>query len=92
MSPQPLRFPANCLAAALVAWLFGNTVHCVRNSRGRWHWFWRDRHGRAFEFYRRGASRFGYLRLLLYVGEVKPAPALNATPSTSETPSPEITG
>lgn len=73
-----MRFPANCLVVALIAAAAGCSVHCMRNRSGRRHWFWRDGNGRAFEFYRKGASRLSYLQLSVYLGEVRRAPALDA--------------
>ena len=67
------RFPGNCLCVALVAWIAAplrTRIRLVRNRAGRWHVAW-ERDGRRFEFYARGRSRLGYLRNLLYVGQIK---------------------
>ncbi len=71
-------FPANCALAALAAAACGCSVHTMRNRSGRVHVFWRTRAGQAFEFYRKGASRWPYWRLALYFGEIRRAPALDA--------------
>ena len=73
-----MRFPANCLAVAL---LRGHVrTHAMRNRAGRLHYFWRDRDGLAWEFYAQGRSRRSYLANLLYVGEVRRMPSHDAPP------------
>ncbi|MGG3814221.1 hypothetical protein ABEV34_21615 [Methylorubrum rhodesianum] len=71
-----MRFPANCLAVAL---LRGHVrTRAMRNRTGRLHYFWRDRDGLAWEFYAPGRSRRSYLANLLYVGEVQRMPSHDA--------------
>lgn len=72
-----MTFPANCLLVALVAWLGGAELCAVRNRTRRWHFFWRNAAGEAWEFYTPGASRRSYLRNALTLGRVKRAPALD---------------
>lgn len=75
---MPPRFPANCLLVALAgALLTRGSIATLRNRTGRLHWFWRDRSGRAWEFYTAGASRRTYLRNALTLGEVRACPALD---------------
>lgn len=67
-----MKFPGNCAVVAVVAsWLPGNSLHWKRNASGRWHVYWKDRQGRSWEFYKKGASKRTYFQNALYVGEVK---------------------
>ena len=73
-----MRFPANCLAVAL---LRGHVrTRAMRNRAGRLHYFWRDRDGLAWEFYAPCRSRRSYLANLLYVGQVERMPSHDAPP------------
>lgn len=69
--------PGNCLLMAMLACLFGYRFASMRNRTGRLHFFWRDGEGRAFEFYKAGASRRTYLQNAFYFGSIKRAPALD---------------
>jgi hypothetical protein len=73
-----MRFPGNCFLVALLCG--GSNVRLMRNRRGRVHFYWVRSDGQAYEFYKKGASQRGYLRNALYVGEIRPAPALNEDP------------
>jgi hypothetical protein len=72
-----MRFPANCLIVTAVAAMFGGRPRAVRNRAGRWHLYWLDADGLAFEFYTKGASRRSYLRNALTLGEVKRCPSFD---------------
>ena len=67
-----MRFPGNCLCVALVASLrLGSRFRMKRNRLGRWHFFWTDRRGYSWEFYKKGSSGRTYIQNALYVGEIK---------------------
>lgn len=72
-----MRFPANCLLVALIAALGGGRLRTARNRSGRVHVYWLDHGGRAWEFYRKGASRRPYWQNLVYFGRIARAPALD---------------
>lgn len=66
-----MRFPANCLVVAVIASLLPGRKFCTkRNQKGRLHFFWKDRKGKAWRFYQRGAGNRSYLRNSLYIGEI----------------------
>jgi len=67
------RFPGNCVAVSVCAWLLAprRTRLCAsRNRAGRWHVSF-ERDGQRFEFYTPGASRCSYLRNALRLGEIR---------------------
>ena len=67
-----MRFPGNCLIVSIIAAAFpGNALKWKRNRLGRVHFYWKDKKGRSWEFYKRGASGKTYLQNSLYIGEVK---------------------
>ena len=67
-----MRFPGNCLVVSLIAAsLPGNRLATKRNRMGRRHFYWKDRQGRSWEFYKRGASGKTYLQNSFYIGEIK---------------------
>lgn len=66
-----MKFPGNCLCVSLIAAaLPGNKLKICRNRSGRMHFYWRDKYGRSWEFYKKGASQRTYLKNSIYVGEV----------------------
>lgn len=67
-----MRFPGNCLIVALTfAALPGNRLRTKRNRMGRLHFFWTDKRGRSWEFYKKGAGSKTYIENALYLGEVR---------------------
>jgi hypothetical protein len=67
-----MKFPGNCLLVSLIASsLPGNRLRTKRNRMGRLHFYWQDRNGHSWEFYKRGASGLTYLQNSLYIGEIK---------------------
>lgn len=72
------RFLGNCLIVAIVgAAVSRGHVRRARNRAGRWHYYWTDPNGLAFEFYGAGASQRSYSGNALYIGHVKRAPRLD---------------
>lgn len=80
-----MRFPGNCLVVALVHCAAGGSLRSMRNRTGRMHFYWVDGRGLAHEFYTKGASRRGYLRNALTLGEVKRCPALDEPTENAHT-------
>lgn len=67
-----MKFLGNCLCVSLIASLRpGNRFRIGSNRLGRLHFFWTDRDGRSWEFYKKGASGKTYLQNSLYIGEIK---------------------
>jgi hypothetical protein len=67
-----MKFPGNCLIVSLIASaLPGNRLRMKRNRMGRIHFYWQDKDGRSWEFYKRGASGRNYLQNSFYFGEIK---------------------
>lgn len=73
-----MRFPANCVVVALIAVVAGCSAHSMRNRYGRLHFFWRNHRGEAFEFSRPGIEKRPYWQQVIYLGEIRRAPALDA--------------
>jgi len=70
-----MKFPGNRLCVAFIAALRpGTRFRTGRNRMGRLHFYWTDRHGKSWEFYKKGASRRTYLQNSLYIGEIKRIP------------------
>lgn len=85
-----MRFPGNCLLVALLGSIPpGARLHGKRNRSNRLHFYWTDRSGRSWEFYKKGASTRTYLQNLLYVGEVRRALPKSRSESRPN-PSPEL--
>ncbi|MDR6292367.1 hypothetical protein E9232_004907 [Inquilinus ginsengisoli] len=72
-----MRLPGNCLLAAVVAAICGRRFRQCRNPAGRLHFYWLDRTGAAWEFYKQGASKKTYMQNALYLGEVRRNPKLD---------------
>lgn len=72
-----MRFPGNCVIAALIAGMAGARIRTVRNRTGRIHFYWLNEAGEAWEFYTKGASRRSYLRNALTLGEIRRVPSLD---------------
>lgn len=68
----------NCLLFAAMFTLLGGRLRWCRNRRGRVHFFWLDRDGRAWEFAAPGAGDRTYLRNLFYAGVLRRAPSRDA--------------
>lgn len=69
-----MRFPGNCILVALYfSFVPGNRLRVKRNRAGRWHYYWTDRSGRSWEFYKKGASSRTYLQNAFYLGEIRRA-------------------
>ena len=67
-----MKLPGNCLIVSLImAAIPGNKLRTKRNRMGRMHFYWQDRQGRSWEFYKRGASGRTYLQNSFYLGEIK---------------------
>jgi hypothetical protein len=67
-----MRFPGNCFVVSVIAALLpGKRLWYGRNRMGRIHFFWKDKYGRSWEFYKRGASSKTYLQNSIYIGEIK---------------------
>lgn len=68
-----MRFPGNCLLAALAAKLLAPRavrIRRTRDRRGNLHFYW-ERDGERFEFYTPGASQWGLLRRAFRLGTVR---------------------
>lgn len=60
----------------IVALVIGRTrIRATRNRSGRWHLYWLDKDGFAWEFYTKGASRCSYLRNAVRIGEIRRMPS-----------------
>lgn len=67
-----MLFPGNCLLVAMLGAIPpGARLHGTVNQSGRRHFYWTDRHGFSWEFYKKGASSRTYLQNLLYIGEIR---------------------
>lgn len=67
----------NCLLLAFTFALLGCRPRFMRNRRGRWHAYWLDHEGRAWEFYARGAAARSYWQNAWYRGRVRRCPTLD---------------
>lgn len=68
-----MKFPCNCIVAALVARVLSpaqTRISFVRTRAGRWHCIW-VRAGHRYEFYAPGRSKLPYWRNLVYLGCVR---------------------
>lgn len=68
-----MRVPANCVIAALAAWVMrprSTRLRFMRNRARRWHCTW-EHGGWWFEFYAPGRGGLPYWRNALYLGSVR---------------------
>lgn len=64
-----MRFPANCLIVALV--FGGLRMRGQRVADNTVHFYWRDRHGLAWNFTAPNREGRGYLGNALYLGSIQ---------------------
>lgn len=65
-----MKYPANCILAAVAAWIKHprtTRIRFIKNKRRRWHCIW-ERNGKRFEFYAKGRSQYPYWRNVIYFG------------------------